>query len=125
MFVEYAYWHYVQSPAWLLRFFTTLQQALLQFFSVPLMLKTLFAPWRKDQARYGGGSVQTLLITFAWNLISRGIGFFVRTILLFLWLVCEALFLALAGLFLAAFLLWPLFIVASFALGLGLLLHQV
>lgn len=124
MFVEYFYWHYVVSPLWLIRFFVTLQQAILQYFSVTFMLRTLVSPWRKDQVSYRGG-LGGIAIVFAWNMISRGIGFVIRCAVISLWLIVEVLFLLLAGLFFLLFMAWPLLSLFAVALGLGLLLNSL
>ncbi len=46
-------------------------------FSLPILFKTLFAPWRKDTAPFSGSLDQIFKIALD-NLISRFIGFFVR-----------------------------------------------
>lgn len=121
MYLEYFYWHYVWAPRWYGRFVWTMQRALFRFFSVPLMLRTLFAHWHRDALPYRPGGIQELLITFAWNQISRAIGFIIRVSVLAVWAAIELLFLALAIFFLVLFLAWPLLTLISLMAGIVLL----
>lgn len=51
----------------------------LHYFSIPLLLKTLFTPWKRDITRKPRGlDLKKLFEYIAFNLISRGIGFIVR-----------------------------------------------
>lgn len=121
MYLEYFYWQYIVAPRWLLQFYWTLHLALLRFFSVTFMLRTLFAHWRRDAVPYRALGLQAIFTTFAWNQISRGIGFLIRSIVLALWLGAEVSLIAVAGGFFIFFILAPLIILVSFAIGLTLL----
>lgn len=49
------------------------------YFSIPLLIRTLFAPWRRDITRKPRGlDFKKLFEYFAFNAISRGLGFLVR-----------------------------------------------
>jgi len=122
MYVHYFYWQYIAAPRWLLILFWNLERALLRFFSVGLMLKTLFAHWHKDRVSYRQGSISGFLTALAWNLISRGIGFIVRIIVLAAWLIIQSLYIIAASASFIAFLAWPLAVITAFAIGLGLIL---
>ena len=51
----------------------------LNYFSIPLLLRTLFSPWKRDITRKPRGlDLQKLFEYLAFNSISRGIGFVVR-----------------------------------------------
>jgi hypothetical protein len=91
------------------------------YFSIPLLLRTLFAPWRRDITRKPRGlDFKKLFEYFAFNAISRGLGFLVRfvtvcvgIISLFLTAIAGAIFfvfwvllpLILAGLLVSAIIL--------------------
>ena len=96
MYLQYFYWQYVAAPAFLLRFFWTVQQSLLQIFSVRLMLRTLAAHWRRDQVTLRQSSITGIVVALAQNAISRVVGFLVRSAVLLLWLVSEIVFLIFA-----------------------------
>ncbi len=122
MLTDYFYWQYVRAPAALGHIIWNLQRALWRLFSVEFMLRTLLAHWHKDIAAYTGGTLSKLGLAFTWNLISRGIGFLVRTLILVLWLAAEAVFLPAAAAVYLMFLAWPLLVLASLAVGIGFLL---
>jgi len=121
VFLEYFYWHYVLAPHFLSQLFWNMEKAILQFFSVPLLLRTLFAHWHKDAVAYTGGSISAYAMAFAWNLISRGIGFFIRFLTLCLWLAAEVVFISMALSFLLGFVVLPLLILFMFVSGIALL----
>jgi len=51
----------------------------LNYFSIPLLLRTLFSPWRRDITKKPRGlDVQRIFEYVAFNSISRGLGFLVR-----------------------------------------------
>ena len=105
---DYLQWQYVMGPAWLVRFLLTVNGALWRLFSVPVMLRTLFSYWRKDAVSLRQGSFGGIFKALAWNLISRGVGLFIRLMVLSAWLTAEVLFAGLALVAFAAFLFWPL-----------------
>lgn len=121
MYVEYFYWHYVAAPRWLLVLSWNFQHALVQYFSVPLMLRTLFAHWHRDAIPYRGGSLSFYFNTFILNTISRVIGFIIRICLLAVWLAAEATVIVASIVILSMFLLAPLLIISAAATGFVLL----
>jgi hypothetical protein len=123
VFLHYFYWQFVVAPLWLLRFFVTLQQALLQAFSVRLMLRTLFAHWRKDRLSLQQGTIGRMVNALALNAISRVIGFCVRSIILLVWLALEAVFLIFATSAWGVFIILPIFALVCLAWGVALFLQ--
>lgn len=107
---EYLRWQFVEGPIWLLELAWNLQRMLARTFSVSLMLRTLFAHWHKDAVSYKLAGLSSILTTFAWNQISRGVGFVVRLCALFVWLWAAAALLAVNLAFIAFFMTWPLLI---------------
>jgi hypothetical protein len=122
MYSHYFYWQYIAAPRWLLRFLWTLQLALLQIFSVRVMLTTLIAHWHRDRVAYNQGTISALVQAAAWNTISRGVGFCVRSMILIAWAVSEIFFVALATGAFAAFLLAPIVALVAVAYGLALVI---
>lgn len=120
MYVEYFYWQYINAPRWLVVLSGNVQRALWRFFSVPFMVRTLLAHWHRDVVSYRVGSMSGILLAIAWNVIARGIGFGIRSVVLVAWLASALIFLALAVVTIGLFLLWPLVIVLTFAVGAAL-----
>lgn len=74
------------------------------FFSVDLLFKTLFAPW-KQIITYPGKSIQAQMRALLDNLVSRLVGFAVRTIIILAAIITIA---ATALIGAIIFVLWPL-----------------
>jgi hypothetical protein len=125
MYIEYVYWQFVSGPQWLLTLARDLERALLRFFSVPFMVRTLFAYWRKDSVSYRAGSLEGIALALAWNTISRGIGFIIRTTVLLVWVLAAAVLVVLSGIVIAFFLLWPLLVLVGIATGLVFMLGDL
>src|SRR3989338_10969623 len=87
------FWFY-QAPHELLAIFLSLNNAFLQLFSLPLLVKTYFKPW-KNEYRKG-------LVGF-----SRGMGMFIKTFVIASDVVMLLALLYVEFLFFVAFLLWP------------------
>ncbi len=80
-------------------------QGVVGFFSVPLLLGSLFAPFRQISAGHVQGSLSVQLQALGDRLFSRVIGAFVRTFLILIGLATVAV---LAVLCLLAIIAWPL-----------------
>jgi len=107
----YLYWQFLSGPGWLLGLTINLQRTLARFFSVAIMLRTLVSHWHKDVVQYRG-SISSRLLALAWNLISRGIGFLIRSVVLIVWVVTAIVLLIFSLLLFITFLAWP-FLVAG------------
>lgn len=57
---------------------TRIARRTLIFFSVPQLIRTLFAPWKRDAYVPRGGGLDVIVKAIMDNFISRGIGFVVR-----------------------------------------------
>lgn len=73
-------------------------------FSILGLMRTWFAPFKQTYSK-PGGSIDLRVHAFVDNIVSRGVGFFARTFLIFSGLVAS-FFVILTGLLLV--LLWPL-----------------
>lgn len=115
IFFQYLAWQFFDSPKGILLGWGNFLRFGLNFFSIPLLLRTLFAPWRKYQAPYGRGfDVGRFLETLLSNLIFRLLGAVVRSFFILAGLLFEILIfiiglaVLLAWLFLPAFLIYGL-----------------
>lgn len=112
----YLVWQFVEAPLWILKVGWNVQHALVRFFSVPVMVRTLFAHWHKDAVAYSGG-ISGIVLAFAWNQISRAIGFIIRTLVLLMWgVVAMASFIVSLGMW-VAFIAWPFIVLGLFLKG--------
>lgn len=85
---------YFEAPRSLISFFTSLNRVALELFSLPLLVKTFFRPW-KNEYRKG-------LIGF-----SRGMGIFIKTFVIIADLFVLGFLILLETIFFLTFLLWP------------------
>ncbi len=77
LIVEFFTWWYGRGFIELFRRFSGLMSSVWQRFSVSILLKTLFAPWRRITTE-GGRSMQEQSRALLDNLISRLVGFTIR-----------------------------------------------
>lgn len=119
MYAHYFYWQFVAGPLWLLQFYFTVQQALWRLFSVSIMLRTLFAPWRRDRLAYTG-SVQAIIQAWSLNQISRLIGFIIRASTLMIWVMAETAVALIGIVAVVAFWLAPLLLLGFAGYGIAL-----
>ena len=79
--------------------------AIYDYFSVDLLLKTLFSPWRQISAAKVSGNVEIQLRALFDNLVSRVIGATVRTIVM---VIGSATLVVMSFIGLVRIALWPL-----------------
>jgi ATP-dependent Clp protease ATP-binding subunit ClpC len=105
--MRYFIWHYTKGIKIYLQIWFYYLRKLNHFFSFSVLVKTLFAPWKKlTSDDYSGLNLQRLFEDFMFNLISVGIGFSVRASLIFFGLAAYLLVLILGFL---GLLLWYIF----------------
>lgn len=94
----------------------------LNYFSIPLLLKTFFSPWRRYKWSYGRGfDPQQYFETFISNSFSRIIGAICRVVLILTGIVAE-LFIFISGLFIFfGWLILPALSLIGLWFGFGLL----
>lgn len=112
-----AFFQWWYGPGWLdagRRVLTRTRHVYLDF-SVPILLRTLFAPWRRITAPPGGAIGQQLRAVVD-NTVSRFVGLTVRLMALLLAFIMIAATLAIGGLFVAV---WPVVPILGLVLIVG------
>lgn len=89
---------YLEAPRGLITFFASLNNAFLQLFSLPLLIRTYFRPW-KNEYRKG-------LVGF-----SIAMGMFVKALVILADSLLLFALLALETIFMVSFIIWPIGIV--------------
>lgn len=121
---SYLGWHYTLGLLDLLAIWRNLIWFAYHFFSIPVLVRTWVAPWRRLGESYPTGAlnISAKLEVLVVNTLMRVVGLVARTFVVFLGLlVC--LILALLGLLaLGVWLVLPWVLVASLVIGLKLLL---
>jgi len=95
----------------------------LQYFSIPLLLKTIITPWKRDITRKPRGlDFKKIFEYIAFNAISRGVGLIVRFFTIIAGIIFFLIVLVLGFLFFIIWLCLPLIILGLFILAITLLL---
>lgn len=100
-------WYAWSGPRWLASLTWNMERSVARYFSVGLMLRTLISHWHKDSVSYKQGTLSKIFIAFAWNLISRAVGFIVRVSVLVLYVLVAMLVLVVGVVGMVFFLAWP------------------
>jgi len=80
IFIQYLVWHFYDQPRKILKTWKGFLLFNLEYFSVFLLLKTFFSPWRQYRWFYPRGlDIPKYLETFFSNMISRVLGAILRT----------------------------------------------
>ena len=118
IFFQYLIWQFWESPKNVLIGWGNFLRFGLNYFSLPLLLKTLFSPWRRYRWSYGQGvDIKRYAEVFFSNLISRILGAVLRIFLIIFGILFE-IFIFFAGLI--VFLTWlalPLLLILGFFYG--------
>lgn len=80
---QFIVWYFLKVPKNIFFAFKNFLQFNLEFFSVPLLLKTFFTPWKRYKEEYSlSFDLNNRINVFVANLINRILGAFVRSILI-------------------------------------------
>lgn len=101
--ITYFSWWYYDEPMYLWRSVKIITKKFLSSFSVAVLLRTLFDPWKKDVVYLENASLDAQLKAFADNVFSRCIGFVVRLFTIIIGLVLTGIVFVLL---LTGFLVW-------------------
>ena len=123
IFLQYLDWHFSDVSQGILTGWKNCLKFNLNYWSVPLLSKTLFSHWRRYKYSYGKGfSFTRYFEAFAFNMLSRAIGAIMRIVLIVLGVFTEIL-VFLAGLVIILFwLAVPLLLLAGLYYGFKILI---
>lgn len=97
-------WWYTRGWGFFLKQMTEKLQHILDAFSIPNLLKTLFRPFRQISANERGRTIDAKIYVFFDKLVSRFVGFFARFFLIIAGIIC----IVIAAVFFLVFcILWP------------------
>lgn len=87
MLTRFIKWFYREIPKRIISYFKVWLLHLADLFSVGILLKTFFAPWKRDILSTRGLSLKSRINVWIMNLTSRLIGAFIKTATLLAFLV--------------------------------------
>ncbi len=122
IFIQYLVWHFGDTLKGILRGWQNCLKFNLNYWSVLLLLRTWFSPWRRYRYSYGKGfSFSKYFEVFTFNTASRVIGAIMRSVLIILGLLTESV-VVLAGVIVALFwLILPPLLIGGFLYGFKML----
>ncbi len=122
--IAYMEWHYTRAIRNLLAAISNVLTFLLNFFSIPILVGTLFTPWRRlGEERKEGFDLEDFATVVIVNTLMRVVGFVIRFITITVGLVVLTSALLVSGLLVVLWLLWPLLIFILFVNGLYFILR--
>jgi hypothetical protein len=81
LFIYYAIWHYTRAPRDILQIWKNFLWFFYNFFSIPLLLLSLLAPFeRLDEKPRKGFDAQAIFESIVVNILMRIVGFIVRAV---------------------------------------------
>ena len=92
IFFQFVIWYFWKVPINIILAFKNFLRFNLEFFSVLELIKTFFTPWKRYQEQHSVAfNLNNRIQVLIGNLISRGMGMFIRSILIIIGLLSEAL----------------------------------
>jgi len=123
IFFQYLSWQFIDTPRNLMKAWGNFLRFNLDYFSIPLLLKTFFSPWRRYSWSYGRGfDLGKFFEAFFSNLISRILGALMRTFLIVFGIIAEIFILVIGLIIILGWILLPFLLVGGFILGIKLCL---
>ena len=109
---EYFVWHYTTALRQFLNILTNFLWFTYNFFSIPLLAKTLFSPWHRIHENYKGGlNASSFFETLTVNTIMRLVGLVVRLVVIAFGIVLCAVVLIIGIALFIAWLVLPFLVV--------------
>ena len=126
IFFEYFYWHYTIAPFEILHIMQNYLKANLHRFLIAQHLRTLFAPWHRQNPSDFGSKNKTFgdkILDKIADLYIRLIAAFIRLMIIFAGLIWQLVLFILFLLFFVVWLAWPA--IAVYLIGKGLSLIAI
>jgi len=115
-------WYYFDAPKSIIRIWRNFILFVLNYFSIGLLFKTLFSPWKRiSESRGRGFDLMNFLSVLTLNIFSRFIGFLIRSVVIVFGLILEVMVIVFGFVFSVFWLLLPLFLIFTIFEGIRLL----
>lgn len=118
----YIRWHYGKALSDLVIIAGNFIWFAWHFFSIELMLRTLFSPWQRlSEEKKSGFDVESFFSAIAINTVMRFVGLIVRLVFIVIGLACIIIISALSVIAFAVWIALPGVIAVAFIIGIRLL----
>jgi len=123
IFLQWFFWHFVEVPRELFGAWKNFLKFNFNYFSIGLLVQTLFSPWRADKIDYPRGFdfAQYFNIFFS-NIISRCLGALVRLVFIAMGLIVGIFMFGVGIIILVFWFSLPFLIVFMFFYAIGIIL---
>jgi len=120
IFFKYLVWHYGKALLEFTAIYKNLINFVYNFFSIPILLRSFFAPWRRLGEEYPKDvlKIEEMASVLVINFLMRLVGIVMRTVLIVVGLVTLLLMIILYPVLVIFWLLLPLIVVLLFITGL-------
>jgi len=119
---EYFAWHYSEALVDAVRIWRDLLRFLYQFFSIHLLVRTFFAPWKRlGEERKKGFDIADFLSVLVINIIMRLIGISMRIVLIIVGVAVMFIGVLLGIVAIFVWIFAPLIIVLLITVGVGII----
>ncbi|MBU4274852.1 hypothetical protein KKE19_03495 [Patescibacteria group bacterium] len=109
--VLWLFWHFYEMPKFLLQVWKNFILFAINFFSTPLLLKTLFSPWRRYNWSYPRGfDIRGYLETIISNFFSRFLGAICRIVLIIIGSILQIFVVIVGAIIFLGWLILPLLV---------------
>ena len=126
MTIDYIRWHYLRGFRELIYLCRNFLQFIVHLFSIPLLLKTLFHPWRRMGEAYKKGlDPEAIISALIVNMIMRAVGFISRLAIISVGLLGLLFVLIGSALAIVAWLFLPLILVVLLSVSITLILNSI
>lgn len=118
IFPHYISWHYTKAISDLLNLFKNFARFIWTFFSIKLLLQTLFVPFQKlSVKRTKKLDLEDFFSALVTNLLMRLIGFIIRTFFILIGIFSMLFFILAYSVLFIVWIILPLVLLSMFVLG--------
>jgi len=115
---QWLFWQFWEMPGNILKAWRNFLLFNLNYFSIHLLLKTFFSPWRKYRWSYGKGfDIKKYLEALFSNLILRTLGATIRSFLIIVGLLVEIFIIFTGIIIFFSWLALPILLIVGFVFG--------
>jgi len=118
IYLQWFVWQFFETPRTILTAWKNFLKFYLNFFSIPLLIKTFFSPWRGYKWSYGKGlDIGRYLETLISNLICRVLGAVLRFFLILIGILVEILIIFFGLIIFLGWFVLPIFLIFGICHG--------
>ena len=122
IFLQALIWQFFDVPKEILKGWRNFLLFNLNYFSVPILLRTFISPWHRYSYSYGKiFEVWKNIQVFVFNVMSRVIGAILRSVFIIIGILAEILIILIGIIILLGWLVLPFFLFFSLIFGIKLL----